>query len=75
MRTEDFADDDVSLVAPEQRVPRSHPLRRIKELADGALRTLSPTFDAMYAAGGRPSVPPERLLKSTLLMAFSGSQS
>ncbi len=60
----------LSLVAPEQRVPRSHPLRRIKELADGALRALSPTFDAMYAAGGRPSVPPERLLKSTLLMAF-----
>jgi transposase len=60
----------LSLVAPEQCVPRSHPLRRIKDLADGALRSLSPTFDAMYAAGGRPSVPPERLLKSTLLMAF-----
>ncbi len=60
----------LSLVAPEQRVPKSHPLRRIKELTDGALRALSPTIDAMYAAGGRPSVPPERLLKSTLLMAF-----
>jgi transposase len=60
----------LSLVAPEQRVPRTHPLRRIKELADGALRALSPTFDAMYAGGGRPSVPPERLLKATLLMAF-----
>ena len=60
----------LTLVAPEQRVPKSHPLRRVKELADGALRALSPTFDAMYAEGGRPSVPPERLLKSTLLMAF-----
>jgi transposase len=60
----------LTLVAPEQRVPKSHPLRRIKELADRALTTLSPTFDAMYAASGRPSVPPERLLKSTLLMAF-----
>src|SRR5512138_2175866 len=60
----------LTLVAPEQRVPKSHPLRRIKELADAALRSLSPTFDAMYAEGGRPSVPPERLLKSTLLMAF-----
>lgn len=60
----------LSLVAPEQRVPKSHPLRRIKELADGALRALSPTFDEMYASGGRPSVPPERLLKSTLLMAL-----
>jgi transposase len=60
----------LSLVAPSQRVPPAHPLRRIKELADAALQALSPTFDAMYAAGGRPSVPPERLLKATLLMAF-----
>jgi transposase len=60
----------LSLVAPEQRVPQAHPLRRIKQLADTALQALSPTFDEMYSAGGRPSVPPERLLKSTLLMAF-----
>jgi transposase len=60
----------LSLVTPEQRVPAGHPLRRIKELAEAVLQALSPTFDAMYAAGGRPSVPPERLLKSTLLMAF-----
>lgn len=60
----------LSLVAPEQRVPQAHPLRRIKQLADAALQALSPTFDAMYAQGGRPSVPPERLLKATLLMAF-----
>jgi transposase len=60
----------LSLVAPEQRVPKAHPLRRIKELADGALKALSPTFDEMYANGGRPSVPPERLLKATLLMAL-----
>jgi transposase len=60
----------LSLVAPEQRVPKGHPLRRIKDLADAALQALSPTFDAMYANGGRPSVPPERLLKATLLMAL-----
>jgi transposase len=60
----------LSLVSPEQRVPKEHPLRAIKGLADAALRELSPTFEAMYANGGRPSVPPERLLKSTLLMAF-----
>jgi hypothetical protein len=36
----------LSLVAPEQRVPKAHPLRRIKELADAALQALSPTFDA-----------------------------
>ena len=60
----------LSLVSPEQRVPQQHPLRRIKELADKALQSLSQTFDEMYAGGGRPSVPPERLLKSTLLMAL-----
>jgi len=58
------------LMSPEERVPSSHPLRRIKALADAALREPSPTFDAMYSATGRPSIPPERLLKSTLLMAL-----
>lgn len=60
----------LSLISPEQRVPGDHPLRGIKRLADEALRALSPVFDEMYAAGGRPSVPPERLLKATLLMAL-----
>jgi transposase len=58
------------LMSPESRVPSNHPLRRIKELAEEALFKLSPTFDAMYSATGRPSIPPERLLKSTLLMAL-----
>lgn len=58
------------LVSPEGRVRPDHPLRDVKALADAALATLSPLFDEMYAAGGRPSVPPERLLKSMLLMAF-----
>lgn len=57
------------LISPETRVPADHPLRAIKRLADDALGRLSPTFDAMYAQGGRPSIPPERLLKSMLLMA------
>src|ERR1700722_4800182 len=60
----------LSLQSPEQRVPKNHPLRRIKELADAALAELSPVFDEMYASRGRPSVPPERLLKGSLLMAF-----
>jgi len=60
----------LSLLSPEQRVPRDHPLRRIKQLADAALQQLSPVFDQMYSAMGRPSVPPERLLKASLLMAF-----
>src|SRR6266478_3452397 len=60
----------LSLLSPEQRVPKDHPLRRIKQLADAALQQLSPVFDQMYSAMGRPSVPPERLLKASLLMAF-----
>lgn len=58
------------LMSPEDRVPGDHPLRAIKKLADKALAGLSPVFDAMYAGTGRPSIPPERLLKSTLLMAL-----
>jgi transposase len=60
----------LSLVTPDQRVPREHPLRKVKALADAALAALSQTFDAMYSKVGRPSIPPERLLKATLLMAF-----
>ena len=60
----------LSLVTPDHRVPKDHPLRKVKVLADAALDALSPTFDEMYARVGRPSIPPERLLKSTLLMAF-----
>ena len=58
------------VINPEQRVPQGHPLRRIKVLADAALAQLSPRFDAMYSAVGRPSIPPERLLKASLLMAL-----
>jgi transposase len=63
------------LVSPESRVPSDHPLRDIKKLADTALRELSPVFDAMYAETGRPSVPPERLLKSLLLIALHSIRS
>ena len=54
----------------EQRVPKDHPLRRIKQLAETVLQGLSPSFDVMYSATGRPSIPPERLLKASLLMAL-----
>src|SRR5216683_242703 len=54
----------------EQRVPREHPLRRIKQLAETVLQGLSASFDRMYSATGRPSIPPERLLKASLLMAL-----
>jgi len=54
----------LSLRTPEERVPADHPLRRVKDLADGALAALSPTFDKMYSRTGRPSIPPEQLLKA-----------
>jgi transposase len=56
-----------SYVVPEQRIPASHPLRRIRALVDQALGALGPQFDALYAAGGRPSIPPEQLLRALLL--------
>jgi transposase len=58
------------LISPESVVPTEHPIRRVKRLADDALAALSPTFDAMYASVGRPSIPPERQLKAMLLMAL-----
>lgn len=58
------------LMSPESRVPQNHPLRAIKRLADEALDQLGPVFDRMYSSTGRPSVPPESLLKASLLMAL-----
>jgi transposase len=57
-------------MSPETRVPATHPLGAIKKLADAAFGGLSPVFDEMYSAVGRPSIPPERLLKSMLLIAL-----
>lgn len=54
----------------ETRVPADHPLRPIRELVDEALRELSPAFSKLYAREGRPSIPPERLLRALLLQAF-----
>ena len=60
----------LAIVDLEERVPQHHPLRRIKAVADAALARLSPEFDRMYARVGRASVPPERLLKVSLLIAL-----
>ena len=62
--------DMYCLVSPESFVPPGHPLRQIKPFADEALQRLSPLLDEMYAQIGRPSIPPERLLKAKLLQAF-----
>ena len=60
----------LAFVDLEERVPADHPLRAIKALADEALERLSPEFDRMYADVGRPSIPPERLLKASLLIGL-----
>ena len=53
-----------------QRVPADHPLRGIKERVDRVLVKLSPLVDELYADEGRPSIPPEQLFKSRILMAL-----
>ncbi len=57
-------------VSPEELIPQDHPIRRVKPFVEAALAGLSPVFDEMYAEDGRPSIPPEHLLKACLLMAF-----
>jgi transposase len=59
-----------SYVDLEARVPRGHPLRSIRQIANGALSDLSGDFAAMYARLGRPSIAPEKLLRASLLQAF-----
>jgi len=59
-----------SYFSVEERIPADHPLRRVKAQVDPVLSLMSAQFDAMYAAGGRPSTAPERLLKATLLIAL-----
>jgi len=59
-----------SYVRAEQRVPQDHPLRPIREIVDRALESLSPQFAKLYSLTGRPSIPPEKLLRALLLQAF-----
>ena len=60
----------LAVVDLEERVPKDHPLRTIKAVADEALDRLSPEFDQVYSKVGRASVPPERLLKASLLISL-----
>jgi transposase len=59
-----------SYISAEQRVPRDHPLRRIRSLTDSALQAMSPQFARLYSSMGRPSIAPEKLLRTLLLQAF-----
>ena len=59
-----------SYLSPEAMAPQDHPLRVIRRLANAALDRLSPAFEKLYSATGRPSIPPEQLLRALLLQAF-----
>ena len=71
MRGEDQRSEGFfSYVRLETRIPADHPLRAIRDLVDAALSELSQAFDKVYASEGRPSIPPERLLRALLLQGF-----
>jgi len=59
-----------SYVRPESRIPANHPLRLIRRFADEALTALDAQFAALYSENGRPSMPPEQLLRALLVQAF-----
>src|SRR5262249_415230 len=68
MRGDDPRHDAMfSYVTPEKRVRPDHPLRPIRRLVDAALERLSPRFAQLYSTTGRPSIPPEKLLRALLL--------
>ena len=68
MRGQDHQQSDMfSYLSPEQRVRKDHPLRAIRTMADRALNNMSDRFDGMYANTGRPSIPPEKLLRAQLI--------
>ena len=56
-----------SYISLEDRIPKDHPLRAIRQMVNRAMRGLEPTFQSMYASVGRPSIPPEQLLRALLL--------
>jgi transposase len=71
MRGEDVRTESLfSYLSCEARVPQDHPLRPLRAIVDQALAVLSPGFDRLYSDLGRPSIPPEKLLRALLLQAF-----
>ena len=56
-----------SYVDLEERIPARHPLRKVREIVNGALTTMDAEFDRLYAKEGRPSIAPERLLRASLI--------
>lgn len=71
MRGADYEQSSMfSYISAERRVPQDHPLRLIRVMADTALKDLDQRFEGIYAAMGRPSIPPERLLRALLLQVL-----
>ena len=67
---DDHQDGLFSYVSLDARIPSTHPLRAVREMVDRALAGMSREFEAVYAAEGRPSIAPERLLRALLLQVF-----
>ena len=71
MRGTDAQQPDMfSYISPDQRVPEDHPLRPIRRMVDEALEALSPRFEQLYSRTGRPSIPPEQLLRALLVQVL-----
>jgi transposase len=66
MRGDERPDAMFSYVSPEARIPATHSLRSMRAMVDQVLREFSPAFSRLYAKTGRPSIPPERLLRALL---------
>ncbi len=64
-----------SYLSPEQRVPPDHPLRPIRTMVDTILVERSPAFGMLYSSVGRPSIPPEKLLRALLLQVLYSTRS
>ncbi|GAB3441425.1 hypothetical protein GCM10027396_08600 [Insolitispirillum peregrinum] len=70
MRGDDVRTESLfSYISCEARVPVGHPLRAVRAIVDEALEVLSPEFDGLYSRIGRPTIPPEKLLRTLLLQA------
>jgi len=67
---QDEQEEVFSYLPLEKRVPQDHPLRRVREMTDRALQELSVGFDQLYSQTGRPSIPPEQLLRAQILQAL-----
>lgn len=67
---EKFQQNPFSNISPGQRIPKDHPLRPIRKIVDQALQDMHGRFSERYCSNGRPSIPPEQMLRALLLQVF-----